>query len=383
MAFTKEQQIDRLIKTAENILVLLPAAANGDHIGSAWALAHFLSRQGKQVTVAGQHLTDLEQRFKFLPAPERRITSLVGLRDFVVSFSTTHNKILKVRTETSDSEYHIYVTPEHGAIDPRDFSILPVKFHYDCLIVLGAPDKESLGTLYEENPDIFFEVPIINIDHHSGNESFGQINCIDITASSVSEILVECLERLSASEPFDLQTAECLLTGIMCATESFQKKNTTPKTFHTAAKLVALGVDQQALVHHLFKTQPFNLLKLWGRAMANIRIDEPYHLLWGMITAEDLVQTRTSLTDIPLILEKIKNHFSTGSVFLLLFPENKGVVHGIMMTQTREALDNLHTRWPHPIALRDETLEFSLPATTLAEAESTALTILRNILPQK
>ena len=51
-----------------------------------------------------------------------------------------------------------------------------------------------------------------------------------------SEIIAELLERTVPTfiaEPI----AEALLAGIMSATESFQKKNTTPKSLKAAAEL--------------------------------------------------------------------------------------------------------------------------------------------------
>ena len=63
------------------------------------------------------------------------------------------------------------------------------------MVVLGSPDKESLGKVYEENPDIFYEVPVVNIDNHAENDNFGQLNIVDITSSSTSEIVADMLQN--------------------------------------------------------------------------------------------------------------------------------------------------------------------------------------------
>ena len=350
-------------------------------MGSAWALAHFCTKQGKQASIACATIESLKDTYSFLPPPEKTLSALTGLRDFVISFGTKRNHILGVRTESTENEFRIFVTPEKGSIDPRDFSILPVSFVYDCLIIIGASDKESLGTLFEENPDVFYEVPIVNIDNRSENENFGTINIVDFTASSVSEVIASLLTKVA---PHDITetVAECLLAGITSATESFQKKNTTPKAFQVAADLMERGADQQKIIRHLFKTQPFNLLKLWGRILSNLRWDEPLRLFLSAVTTEDLMETHTAVADLPHALEKIKNHSSIGSFYLLLFPESLTTTKVLLTAHHKEALELVRTLWKDLPPLRGDTLEFSLPDTPIAQAETDVIEKLRGLTPR-
>jgi len=229
--------------------------------------------------------------------PETILSSIAGARDFVLAFNTSRNKILGVRTEKTEDEIRIYLTPENGSIDPRDFSFIPAKFKFDLAIVIGAPDKESLGKIYEDNPDIFYEIPIINIDNHPENELFGQINLVDITASSTAEIVAETLE-ISDAKLFTEAVSESLLTGIISATDSFQKRNTTPKALKLASHLMDKGADQQKIVRSLYKTQPLHLLKLWGRVMAQVKWNEELKLIWAFVSIEDLVQARACVSGV-------------------------------------------------------------------------------------
>ncbi len=73
----------------------------------------------------------------------------------MLAFNTKFNKITNVKTERVEDELRIFITPEKGSIDPRDFSFIPAKFKYDLVISVGCADKESIGKVYEENPDIF------------------------------------------------------------------------------------------------------------------------------------------------------------------------------------------------------------------------------------
>lgn len=378
MSLTPSQQFQDLLKKTVAPLIILPSYPSRDAVASAFALALFLKNTGKEVTVAGEHLDTDKEVLSFLAQPENILTSIAGARDFVLSFNTSRNKILNVRTETAEEEVRIYLTPENGSIDPRDFSFIPAKFKFDLAIVIGAPDKESLGKIYEDNPDIFYEMPIINIDNHPENELFGQVNLVDITASSDAEILADILEKTEPSL-FTEAISECLLTGIVSATDSFQKRNTTPKALQLASHLMDKGADQQKIVRSLYKNQPLHLLKLWGRVMAQVKWNEELKLIWAFVTIEDLVQARASVADLPQVLEKIRSNYSSAHLFMLLHPETNGLVRGIVKAHSSEALSFFSERFREG-ALHGDMISFTLPANSLDEAEHVIISRLQNLL---
>jgi nanoRNase/pAp phosphatase (c-di-AMP/oligoRNAs hydrolase) len=382
MSLTPHQQLQKLFDESQDILVLLPPEPQGDTIAAAWALTRHLEQHNKKTTVAAEGLLRAKERYSFLPEPKNLAETLSGARDFVLLFNTRYNKIIGMRAEQDDEEYRIYITPERGSIDPRDFSFVPAKFKFDLVVVIGAPDKESLGALYEENADIFYEAPVVNIDCHAKNENFGQINFVDLTASSCSEIVAGILEKLEHS-PLSEEEAECLLTGIISATDSFQKKNTTPKALQTASRLMDRGANQQRIVLNLYKTQPLHLLKLWGRVMAQLRWEESLRLVWAPVTIEDLVQSRAEAGDLPFILEKIRAHYSAGVFFALLFQESPATVRGILKAASPEILAAAQSAWPDA-ALRNDALEFTLPASDAeAAAREVSARIKRFLAPEK
>jgi nanoRNase/pAp phosphatase (c-di-AMP/oligoRNAs hydrolase) len=362
MSLTPQQQFHKLTRESNAILIFLPAHPHGDAIGSAKALTLLFEKQEKSVTVASDTLVRASEPYAFLRSSGTPVETLSGARDFILSFNTKHNKIQGIRTEEENNEYRIFITPERGSVDPRDFSFIPARFKFDLVIVLGAPDKESLGKLYENNADIFYEVPTVNIDHHAKNENFGQLNIVDMTASSTSEVLAALLDKTHA-DWMDADIAECLLTGIISATESFQKKNTTPKALQTASKLMDVGANQQRIVLHLYKTQPLHLLKLWGRIMAKLEWDASRGLVWATVTQDDLAQAQASAQDLPRILEKVKMHYSAGSFFLLLFQESHDRMRGILKTTPPETLALVADLWSNEGRLSDDTFEFPLHQT--------------------
>ena len=316
MSLEPKQQFKEFLEKSKNILIVIPENPSGDAVGSAWALYYFLEKTGKVPSIAFSN--NLSVKYNFLPKPERVATEISSARDFILSFDTSRNKIKDVRCEEKEGKYEIFITPEKGSVDPRDFSFIPAQFKYDLVIVLDSPDLEKLGKLYENNADLFFEVPVVNIDCKSENDNFGKVNLIGTTSSSCAEILYYLLEEM-APEMLDEKICQCLLTGIISATDSFQKKNTTPKSFLTAAILMDKGADQQEIVRWLYKTQPLNILKLWGRVMSKVKWDENLKLIWSEITVEDFIQSRTAPENLPVILEKLQENFNEGRFFMVLY----------------------------------------------------------------
>lgn len=381
MSLTPTQQFEELVKKSTTPLVILPQFPSRDAVATAFALAFYLKQIGKETHLAGENIVSDKETFSFIGEPDNLLPSITGARDFVLTFSTTRNKILNVRTETGAEELRIFLTPENGAIDPRDFSFIPAKFKFDLAIVIGSPDKEHLGKVYEENPDIFYELPIINIDNHSDNELFGQLNLVDITASSNAEILADILSK-SALGKMNEQVNESLLAGIITATDSFQKKNTTPKALQIASHLMDQGADQQKIIRSLYKTQPLHLLKLWGRVMAGVKWNEELKLIWALVSVEDLVQARASASDLPRVLEKIRGNYSSGNFFMILYPESATQVRGLIKAATNESLTLLAERFKEG-TLHGDTLEFALAINSLDQAERLTLEKMEGLLGTK
>jgi len=337
MSLDLAQQLENVLKNTKHTLIFMAQDFSGDAVGSAWATYFFLKKNNIEATVVVPSDEVYLQRFSFLTKPEDLMDSLAGARDFVLAFNTKFNKITNVRTERVEDELRIFITPEKGSIDPRDFSFIPAKFKYDLVIVLGSPDKESLGKVYEENPDIFYEVPVVNIDHHTENDNFGQVNIVDITASSTSEVVADLFFKINEKN-IDETMAESLLTGIIDATNSFQKKNTSPKSLQIGAMLMTKGADQQKIIRYLYKTQPLHLLKLWGRVMARLYWEDEISLAWAPVFLEDFVQSRSKPSDVPFILDKVKENYSAGKIFMVLYNETSGQVRGVIKCLNNDQL---------------------------------------------
>lgn len=363
MSLEPFEQLKNFLEKSKDILIVIPENPSGDAVGSAWSLYFFLEKKGLIPTIAFSN--NLSPKFAFLPKPEKILNEITGARDFVLSFETSRNKIVNIKTEEKDNKFNIYLTPEKGSIDPRDFSFILAKFKYDLVIAIDTPDLEKLGKIHEKNTDLFFEVPVANIDYRSNNENFGQINLVDIMSSSCSEIILNFIEK---TEPLllDKKIADCLLTGIISATDSFQKKNTTPKALLSAASLMDKGANQQEIVRWLYKTHPLHILKLWGRAMAKLKWDESLKLVWAELTLDDFIQSRSNPIDVNLILEKLQENYSDGKIFMVVYSDTADSC--VVKLKISEAETAIKLKPVFNGTLKRDILEFSFPAKDISQA---------------
>jgi phosphoesterase RecJ-like protein len=223
----------------------------------------------------------------------------------------------------------VVITPKEGFLSAANVRIEEGSFNADVVIALDCANTDRLGTIFSENPNLFFEVPVVNVDHHPGNSNFGKVNIVDITASSTAEILVSLLETLGKDVPnlIDTDIATCLLTGLITDTNSFQNSNTTPKSLTVAAQLVAAGGRQQEIVKHVFKTRSLSTLRLWGRALSYIKEDQSLRFAWSILSKADFVAAQATQDNASGVIDELLKT-AAGMDFVLLLTEREGDLHG-------------------------------------------------------
>lgn len=328
MELTPKQQTVELLKNAQNVLLLTHENPDGDALGSILALQQVLTKLGKTPTAVV--LDPIPGVYQFLPAKETLAHELSGTKDFVITLDTTKTKIDKMSYKNlpAENKLNIIITPLQGAFSVEDLSFNRGSYKFDLIIVLDSPDLERLGQIYDQNTDLFFETPLVNIDHHPGNDYFGKVNWVDLTATSTAEILVALVESLSREKPLlDTEVATALLTGIIVDTGSFQNANTTPKSFTVAAQLVAAGARQQDIIKSVFKTKTLATLKLWGKILSNVVEEPASRFVWSKITKEDFASSGAEESASSGVIDELLKT-APNIDFALLLSEKMDGVHG-------------------------------------------------------
>ena len=367
------EQIKEAVKKSNTVLIATARKFNTDSIASSLALALFLEKINKRVKIVCAGF-DLLPAHSFLPKSEEIMADLSSLRKFIISLDVSKTKVEELSYDIKDHKLNVYVTPKNGFFEERDISTSSGGFAYDMIFTLSTPDIDSLGKIYEDNREFSYHKPIVNIDHDPENEYFGQINLVDLTATSTSEIVFELLKDYR-EELIDEHIATNLMTGIISKTKSFQSPQVTPRTLSIASHLIASGARREEIVKNLYRTKSISTLKLWGRALARLRTDVNNRVVWTALNKEDFERSGAKENDLRGVIDELIINTPEAKIVLILFEKGDGDVHGIVSTE--EKIDALQIlKEFNPKGSKDFT-EFVLKNHTLAEAEKVTLENLR------
>jgi phosphoesterase RecJ-like protein len=325
MELSPKQQINELIKKSEKILILSHSSINGDAIGGMLALERILTKENKEVSIVSSD--NIDETLAFLPGIEKIKKDIDGTRDFIISLDKDKFPVERLSYNEEDGRLNIVITPKGGQLKAQDIRFGQGEFKFDLIFVLDTPDVEKIDSVYDRHTELFFETPIVNIDHHAGNEYFGTVNMVDLTATSTCEILVSIIESMGANN-FDADVATCLLAGIISDTASFKNINTTPKSLTISAQMLAAGARQQEIIQNLYKTRPLNTLKLWGKVLSRLEHDKDHRFVYSYVTYEDFKETGAKIEDIRHVMDELLSSTPGADVVLLLAEHEPSKVAG-------------------------------------------------------
>jgi len=320
---TQEQQIFEQIKKANNILITFKQSWSGDAVASSLAMFLFLKKLGKTVEIAAEKM-DLSKLYSFLPGCSEIKFELNNLRKFVISLDISNTKVSQIKYQKEDNKLNFIISPKDGWFTEDDIATDTSGFKYDLIITVGTPDLESLGKIYDNDTEFFYRTPIINLDHSAGNEAFGQINFIELTAVSTSEIIFSLFESYSR-ELIDEDIATCLLAGMIAETKSFKTNNVTPRALLTASRLMSLGARREEIVNHLYRSKNLNVLKLWGRVLARLTGAMENKLIWSTLSATDFLKTDSTEEELSDVIDELIVSIPQAKVIAIIY-ENQAPV---------------------------------------------------------
>jgi phosphoesterase RecJ-like protein len=273
------KEITAQLQKSQNIVIISHNRPDGDTTGSNIALKIYLERLGKSVVSACAD--ELPDNLKFLPKSDEFVTEFL-LEDF------------------------------------------------DTVIIVDAGAKH-LVRFFEIYPELNrTRKPIICIDHHYSNDSFGTLNLIDPAETSTTQLLYKYFtaENIEISA----EMATCLLNGIYTDTGSFQHSNTKPETLKIASALTKIGAKLSEIANNNFKRVSTNKLKLMGEVLATTQIDEKGRVVSGVKreTFEKYNATSEDLSGVVDFLNSIPN-----TKYTLLYTEDTtGNVKASLRTQS-------------------------------------------------
>ncbi len=276
-------QAKKLIDKAQKILLISHKRPDGDTLGASSAFYQAFLNMGKEPTMA------------CIDEPSERFHFVVGVNRIIHAF---------------------------------DFR------SYDLIIVSDA--GASYMTRYHEiYPDIFKgDVPVINFDHHASNDNFGVCNIVDPYSASTTLLQYRFFTFLNI--PITPSMATAMLTGIYNDTGSLMHSNTSLEVFETTSKLVELGGKVHQVAKNLFRTTPISTLKLWGKVLENVRVNDEGVTL-SVITWKEFEECGATSDEISGVVDFL-NSVPHAKYACLLHEEKNGNIKGSFRTQ-REDVD--------------------------------------------
>jgi bifunctional oligoribonuclease and PAP phosphatase NrnA len=242
-------ELTALLRERASFVLATHIGPDGDAMGSSLALYHALVAQGKTVQLVAP--TGIAEHYRWLPGAEQFGREVSG-------------------------------SPE-------------------VAVIVDCDTPERLGNLREA----LLQLPTVaDIDHHAGDILFGQVDYTDSTAAATVQLIFRLLQELQW--PITPEIATCLYTGLGTDTGFFRFQNTSVEAFTDAAELVRLGAAPSQVAEAVGDTFALNRMRLRGRALASVQMDETGRIAYSILSPTDYRETGTSAGDTERIIDDLK-----------------------------------------------------------------------------
>lgn len=222
------------VKRASSVIIGTHLNPDGDALGSALAVMHYLDGVGVECEVVCHHVAP--KTLKFLPGVSR-------------------------------------------------LRLQPVEEKHDLGIIVDLDATDRLG-----NTEPFFRAcdTTIVVDHHVPHEAPGDLRIVDTGAAATSAILTRLFIALGAK--ITPAMATCLMTGIVTDTGSFRFRNTTPESMMLAGHLLECGADINEISEEVFQSRPVEAARLLGLVLERMHMESDDRIAWSVIGLDDFAR---------------------------------------------------------------------------------------------
>jgi phosphoesterase RecJ-like protein len=137
--------------------------------------------------------------------------------------------------------------------------------------------------------------PVLNIDHHTGNQQYGTINWVDESAAACTELVMSLVDALGVR--LDQTIATHIYLGLLTDTGSFHFSHITPRSFDIARRCVEAGADPQWIARSHYDSSTIGRVKIFGHVLNTMRLDDAGRVALLTVTNAALAATGGSLDD--------------------------------------------------------------------------------------
>ena len=228
------------IKKAEKIVILSHESPDGDAVSSSLSVKHAISKLGKEADVI---IPEFPKDFEFLPRAD------------------------EIKKESEIKQYDLAIS-----VDCADLKRL-----------VGA--KEYFETAKRT----------IQIDHHSVNGMYADLNYVDPVAPACCQVLIGIFEYFGIEIDKDIGT--CILTGIITDTGGFQYSGVNPETLEFAAGLLRKGVNISKICQKVLRNKTKANCELTKLLYDRMEFLEEGKIAFSYITVDDIEKVNAQMGD--------------------------------------------------------------------------------------
>ena len=254
------------IKKAQTIVILTHESPDGDAVASSLAMMHALDQLGKRADVV---IPEYPKNLKFLPGIERIVT------------------------EGKKEPYELAIS-----VDCTDLKRLVGSKEY------FEPAKKT-----------------IQIDHHSVNAMFADLNYVDPVAPACSQIFIAIFEYYEI--PITKEIATCILTGMVTDTGGFQWGGVVPETFEFAAELIRKGAKLKEICKIAVRNKSKAHCELEKVVYNRLEFLEDGKIAMAYLTLDDYKRAKAEVGDDDGLAEMMRD--IEGVEVAVLLKEKEGV----------------------------------------------------------
>jgi phosphoesterase RecJ-like protein len=196
---------------------------------------------------------------------------------------------------------------------------LPRGAKFDVAIAVDAGDTKRLGRNISLRK---IADKVINIDHHSDNTHFGDVNLVGNVSSS-AELIYDICGYLKIHITKDM--AICLYTAIITDTGSFRYENTSVSTFNIAAQLVLHGAAPNEISNKIYETKSVPSLKVLALALNGLRTLENEKIVWACVTRDMIKKVHAENEELTGIIDHLRS-VKSAEVAILFREESDGLI---------------------------------------------------------
>lgn len=187
-------------------------------------------------------------------------------------------------------------------LDPKNLFHAPEPDReFDCVIATDSASLERLGIVAEH---VQKRKVLINIDHHSSNTRYGDVNWVVPREPSTGELIFRLLKI--AGWTISPVISDCLFTAVSTDTGSFQYSTTRPATYHVAGELVKRGANLAKICDEVYQSFPLSRVRLLKHVYNSFRLTAENRIAYFWLRQSDYEKAGADCTESEGLIDHVR-----------------------------------------------------------------------------